>query len=281
MNRSLTPQEQTHAQFLWPNMNGGGVVVTDNATPRYNCLAWTLGITTSWIWPWGSANPTKSEFDDFYQTQGFIPSAFGPIAVFGISLLEMTHGAVSGPKHGARWESKCGTWLRIQHGLAEMEGGRTYGNVLGFYSPSDNGAIDVPSSVERDANMKTQKLSRTDAKFLKERVEKVEPALRERFDKTYRAWREVWNHPMIVVSSNPRDRTHTPAFLEMIALGPDILPLLMEKLTHADEFFALQAVDRLLKPEMIVHFEPDDPAALLGEQHRAFETVRRWIRRVA
>lgn len=161
-----------------------------------------------------------------------------------------------------------------------MEGG-SYGNVLGFYVRAETDMINSPTVVEGAASMKTQKLPRAHAKFLKERIKQVDPELRERFDKSYRAWREVWDHPMIVISSNPRDRTHTPLFLELIALGPDILPLLMEKLTRNDEFFALQAVDRLLKPDMIVHFEPSDPAALLGEQHRAFETVQRWIRRVA
>ena len=281
MNRSLTLQEEAQAQFLWPNIDVRAVVVTDNATHRYNCIAWTLGVTTSWIWPWSSPNPTKSEFDLFYQSQGFVPSAFGPIASFGLSLSKMTHAAVSGPRHGPRWESKCGVWLRIQHGLSELEGGGVYGNVLGFYSVPETNAIDEPAVVEGESFMKAQKLSKTDTKFLNIFVNEVDPSLRARFEKSYGDWRDVWTHPCIVLSSNPHDRTHTPAFLELIALGPDILPLLMEKLTHADEFFALQAVDRLLKPDMIVRFEPSDPAALLGEQHRAFETVKRWIRRVA
>lgn len=281
MNRPLTIQEQARALFLWPNIDVNAVVVTDDATPRYNCLAWTLGFTNRWIWPWATAHPTKVEFDAFYHSQGFSPATFGPIVVFGLSLNEMTHGAITGPEQDPRWESKCGTWLRIQHGLVEMEGGRSYGNVLGYYSSSELDTIDTPTIVEGGAFMKFQKLSRTHAKYLKDRVQKIDPELRERFDQSYRAWREVWEHPMIVVSSNPRDRTHTPAFLDLIALGPDIVPLLMERLTHADEFFALQAVDRLLKPEMIVRFQPTEPAALLGEQHRAFETVRRWIRRVA
>jgi hypothetical protein len=36
--------------------------------------------------------------------------------------------------------------------------------------------------------------------------------------------------------------------LELITLGPEILPLLMGKLTDPDEFFALVAVDRLARP---------------------------------
>jgi hypothetical protein len=142
-------------------MNVAAVIVTDNATARYNCLAWTLGISTSWIWPWPPGNVTKADFDTLYHNQGFVPSGSGSIAVFGINQNAMTHGSISGPGHGPRWESKCGAWLRIQHGLAEMEGGVLYGNVLGFYSK--HGSANAPKKVKA---MKTEKLSKSDVKFL-------------------------------------------------------------------------------------------------------------------
>src|SRR5260370_11090895 len=136
MPRPLTPQEQAHARAIWPRMNVAAVVVTGNATKQYNCLAWTLGSSASWLWPWGQRIVTKAEFDVLYATFGFFPAANGPVAVFGHNLNDMTHGSISGPGHGTRWESKCGQWLRIQHGLGEMQGGVLYGNVLGFYARS-------------------------------------------------------------------------------------------------------------------------------------------------
>jgi hypothetical protein len=129
--------------------------------------------------------------------------------------------------------------------------------------------------------MKTAKLSKADFRFLATRVQQVHPDLRDRFEKAYQAWKEAWNHPLIVISSNPATRTQTPAFLELVAMGPEIIPLLMDKLTAPDDFFALLAVDRLLRPEFVVSREPDDPAALLGEQGRALDTVKQWIRREA
>ena len=39
-----------------------------------------------------------------------------------------------------------------------------------------------------------------------------------------------------------------------------------------------KAVDRLIRPEFVVSRQPDDPAALLGEQGRAIEMVKQWIR---
>src|SRR5437868_3935975 len=108
--------------------------------------------------------------------------------------------------------------------------------------------------------MKTLKLSKADVQFVRRRVEETDPALRERFERAYQAWKTAIIHPLIANSSNPAARTQTPAFLELISLGPGILPLLMEKLIHTDEFFALQAVDRLRKPEFVVFREAGDPA---------------------
>jgi hypothetical protein len=113
--------------------------------------------------------------------------------------------------------------------------------------------------------------------FVKTRASQVDRQLKERFDKAYTAWKATWNHPLIVVSSSPAARAQSVEFLELISLGSDVLPLLMEKLTDPDEFFALVAVDRLIRPELQVTHEPDDEAVLLGEQGRAIETVQRWV----
>ena len=51
----------------------------------------------------------------------------------------------------------------------------------------------------------------------------------------------------------------------------------MEKLSDQDQFFALQAVERLARPEAIVEFDVEDERILEGEQARAIETVRRWL----
>lgn len=113
--------------------------------------------------------------------------------------------------------------------------------------------------------------------YVKARAAQVDRQLRERFDKAYTAWKATWIHPLIAVSSAPAARAQTVEFLDLISLGPGILPLLMEKLTDPDEFFALVAVDRLIRTELQVMHEVDDEAVLLGEQGRAIETVQRWV----
>jgi hypothetical protein len=271
--RSLTSQEQVSALRMWPNMNVAAVVVTDEPTRQYNCLAWSLRIRTTWIWPWGQRPVAKSEFDDLYAFFGFAPSSSGPIAAFGHDIDNMTHACVSGLGHGPRWESKCGAWVRLQHGLTEMEGGVLYGSVVGFYAESET--ADEPPRV---VTMKTQSLLKSDLKFIRERVQQIGPEMKEQFEAAYRAWKEACEHPFILASSNPYSRTQTPTFLELISLGPEIIPLLMEKLTRPEEFFALLAADRLIRPEFVVAHEPGDPAVILGEQGRAIETIKQWIK---
>ncbi len=126
--------------------------------------------------------------------------------------------------------------------------------------------------------MKTARLSKAERSFLERRVRLLSTELKNRFEAAYQAWKNTWNHPLIAASSNPAARTQTPEFLVLISLGSDIVPLLMEKLTDTDEFFALQAVDRLLRPEYVISKQIDDPSVLLGEQGRALETVRQWVR---
>jgi hypothetical protein len=281
--RALTGPEQTQARSYWPRMAVANVVVTDEPTERYNCLAWTLGITTSWIWPWGSRPATKAEFDALYRSYGFSPATAGPIAAFGLSQVAMQHGSISGPGHGPRWESKAGNWLRIQHGLAEMEGGTVYGDVRGFYSRSNLRAAE-PADARLSRMLSTQTMMTLTAEqgdLVRARAASVDRPIRDRFDAAYAEWRATWSHPLVIVSSAPIDRSQSLQFLELVALGPDIVPLLMEKLLDPTEFFALVAVDRLIPPTLVVVRELDDDVVLQGEQGRAIETVQRWIASVA
>lgn len=40
------------------------------ATGTYNCLAYALGITNQWVWPWGNSLPTSSQVDDYLALWG-------------------------------------------------------------------------------------------------------------------------------------------------------------------------------------------------------------------
>lgn len=274
MPRHLTDAEKEFALQNWPNMNVNNVLVTADATAIYNCLAWTLGITNSWVWPWrGGATVSKAQFDELYATYGYSPSGSGPVAVFGFNSSDMQHGSLFSQHYGS-YESKCGSWLRITHTLQGMEGG-AYGDLEGSYSATT--ALQKKTELMQLSFDSINRLSARELKILEDAVLNTDPALRASFEKAYREWRATWQHPLIMASSNPYDRTRSIQFLELVALGSGILPLLMNQLRNEEEFFALQAADRLLKPALSVIRPPDDELILMGEQGRALETVKRWI----
>src|SRR4051794_36839723 len=118
MSRSMTPAEKQRFKGYFPGLDVNRAVVTGEMSAVYNRISWTVGVTNRWLWP----GNTLVQFDTFYGGFGLHRAGNGPVAVWGRSALNMTHGCVSGPGHGPRWESKCGGDLRIQHALGELTG---------------------------------------------------------------------------------------------------------------------------------------------------------------
>jgi hypothetical protein len=279
--QKLSPNDRRIASLTWgyhgyfPNLNVAQAVVTDNASSAYNCIAWTVGITNRWIWPGGSL----AHFDTFYRGYGFVRLGNGPIAAWGTSTAGMTHGSVSGPGHGARWESKCGRDLRIQHGLNELVGG-LYGRVLAFYSKGRSLPAPFAAIAEDVMNEKLTKsyLSVSQKKLLQKEEADISAKVRTAFETAFSAWQETWFSGGLAVSSDPHTRAVGREFDALIALGPAILPLLIEKLADPENFFALQLYDAMQSDHnLLVQYEPDDERIVEGEQGRARRVVQAWF----
>jgi hypothetical protein len=241
----------------------------------YNCISWTVGVTNRWLWPGGSL----ANFDTFYHGFGFVRAGDGPVAVWGISASNMKHGSISGPGHGPRWESKCGPDLRIQHGLGELVGS-TYGRVLAFYRKSRTLTASNEPVMEQVMKEKTAKsyLSPAQRRLLNEERARVPAALRATFDKAFAAWKNTWFSGGLAVSSDPHTRAVGKEYDALLALGPAVLPLVVEALADPENFFALQLYDAMQPNErLIVQYGPDDERILEGEQGRAQRVVQAWF----
>ena len=192
----------------------------------------------------------------------------------------MTHGSVSGPAHGPRWESKCGAGLRVQHGLNELVGA-TYGQVLAFYSKRTLGNSKVEEMVGNSPYAKegqTMEIRQEQADLMKSVVETVSQDVVKEFEEKFSLWAETWDAPHTVHLSNPSFVRFSKEFAALVAMGTEILPLVVNKLTKEENFFALQLYDAL-QPDVrsIVSIDPEDAAILEGEQGRAARTVEQWI----
>jgi hypothetical protein len=250
-------------------------IVTDEAIPTYNCIAWTVGISNRWLWLGNSL----AHFDTFYRGYGFIRSGNGPVAVWGHSTSGMTHGSISGPGHGPRWESKCGGDLRIQHGLNELTGS-LYGRVLAFFSKGRTLSAPVAAIAEEVMKEKHAKsyLSSAQKQLLHKQQAELPAGVRTAFDTAFSACKDSWFRGGLAVSSDPHTRAVGKEFDALIALGPVILPLLIEKLADPENFLALQLYDALRSDEnLLVQYEPDDERIVEGEQGRARRVVQAWF----
>lgn len=280
MSRPMTPQEKQDYAALFPNLNVNNVVVTGEATPpalpKYNCIAWTLGITSRVIWP----GPTIQNFDATYATGGFFRSGNGPIAAWGISLTQMKHGSISGPGHGPRWESKLGTGgLRAQHGLGELVG-IYYGNVLAFYAPKAAARNSFQRLLKELQIVPRRKsyLSGPESKALREEIARIPIELRRKFEERFAAWQKTWDAPYLMIHSDPTVFRYSGEFAELAALGTDVLPLVVSKLANPNDFLALQLYDALQNDQSLrVDLAPGDEQVFYGEQGRAERVVKRWL----
>lgn len=273
MPRPMTLGEKQRFRAYFPSLNVDAAVVTGESTIAYNCIAWTVGVTNRWLWP----GPSIQQFDTFYRRLGFVRVSNGPIAVWGQSTSNMTHGSISGQGHGPRWESKCGHDLRIQHGLGELAGS-TYGRVLAFYGRGlALAAFSVMVSEETIKQM-TATVTTRERSAVKRLVSEVESETRQAFRAAFAAWKKTWFAGSLAISSDPHTRTVGKEFDALVALGPKILPLVVEALLDRDNFLALQLYDVLQSDQhLIVQYEPDDERILGGEQGRASEVVKHWL----
>ena len=278
MARKMTPAEKQRFKNYFPRLNVNRATVTGPTTHLYNCISWTLGITSRWIWP----GTNISDFDKLYHRHGFVRSSNGPIAAWGHNQSKMTHGCISGPNHGSRWESKCGSDLRIQHGLSELVGA-SYGNVLAFFSRKHR----TPSSdieeqirnIESMESLNQLQLEESAVKILGDAVENIDSEIRTQFEVRFEAWKGTWSATHTAHLSDPSFVRYSKEFSDLAALGEQIVPLLIDKLRNPNNFFALQLYDAI-QPEQvsIVRMDANDEGLVLGgEQGRARRTVQRWL----
>lgn len=90
-----------------------------SATSTYNCLAYALGVTSTWIWPWGSSDATLSEITKVLTDQGYNTRSPGPsyipprLVVYGSSNA-IGHIAKITNSNPQTTKSKWGPWELVE-----------------------------------------------------------------------------------------------------------------------------------------------------------------------
>ncbi len=287
-NRLPTTSEKATLQGWFPNLNVNNVIVTGAATTTYNCIAYSMGITSKWINPSYSLTAFQNQYKNAKSWYGAVNnysvlSAYNSNAVvdgWGNNTQDMTHG--SKIRSSTTWESKLGSYLRITHTRTGLEGG-VYGNILTSFNWSNtrnHGYSDleeIAQEVEVDIDKKT--LSISDINVIKERANTINSDTKQKFNILFNKWKEEWQtSPTMMLSSNTNDSKKIEQYKELRAMGGIIIPLVIEKLLVEDNFFALVLYDDLQEDgSLTIKYKGLDKDCFEGEQNRALRSIKLWI----
>ncbi len=82
-------------------------------TGTYNCLAYSIGITNQWVWPWGSSNPTSNQVNTYMSSKGY--------RTYGHYAKIISYGTTNSIGHFSKvisssaCQAKCGGLNLLQH----------------------------------------------------------------------------------------------------------------------------------------------------------------------
>jgi hypothetical protein len=121
-------------------------------------------------------------------------------------------------------------------------------------------------------------MSAAQRKALAEERERIPADLRAAYEGAFAAWKATWFSGGLAISSNPHTRAVGKEYDALIAMGPAIIPLVVESLADPENFLALQLYDAIQPNEqLLVQYEPEDERVLEGEQGRAQRVVQAWF----
>lgn len=269
--------------YGFPSLLPEDAIQSSPATSRYNCIAWSGGMTYGKIWPpvellgkpwWVDGDPLKS-FSNFY---GNVPSVRYSGAMtytrtgatssnsvvdlwYNESDGEYTHASVRKPgdnhPHGYDFESKPGTNMRTfhpRHSLRNSLPG-TYGNVNKYYRQTSGlkSAMILDESIARGfCVIENIEFSNSEKQLISKAIMGMPLNQHEELKTKYNKWKKTWEKPEISIHSNPFYYTKSDEYREFIEyckkLGKASWPFIFDRYEQGDIFIAI-ALDELTLAE--------------------------------
>lgn len=108
------------------------------------------------------------------------------------------------------------------------------------------------------------------------------PELQQQFDTLFNQWIENWEtNPETLLSSSTQDAKELEEYPQLLAMGKEILPLVVEQLLDEKNFVGLVLYDELQdNPDCKIVYDYIDPIWMEGEANRAKRTVKLWVKSV-
>ena len=273
--RPIESKEFNDLKKIFPNLKLQNTSVTGEATDKYNCIAWSLGFDDKWINPGSTKDILTRQYLSYGCSATGYSSASAVIDAWAYSTGKGTHGSKKYAGSASLYESKLGRSLRITHGRTDLES-TAYGSIFQSFTARvvfKANAMPAPKVVFHSG----------DGDKLKEAVNAVPEEIRSRFEERFATWKSNWFTDELVFSTDTKDRVKAEGYDELLSMGGDIIPLVIEKLNEEENFIALVLYEDLQKDKsLLIRYAEDEPLHILleGEQTRAKRAVKLWLNRV-
>ena len=147
-----------------------------------------------------------------------------------------------------------------------------------FYHRFGFDPIIVNAGADAMAKAKKSYLTAAQKKILRDLRKRIPPEVQSNYEAAFGAWKDSWFSGGLAFNSNPHFRAVGKEYDSLIALGPSIIPLLVESLAEPDNFLALQLYDAIQSNDhLVVNIGPNDERIVEGEQGRARRVVQTWF----
>lgn len=256
---------------VFPSLKQDDAIRTAPSTGQYNCISWSGGVTTDFIWPpsWASTYNCNGSaasitcFDNFYlnsparypgawtYSRSGATSSNNQVDLWKLDTY-FTHASVRKPgndhPHGYDWESKPGTLTRTLHPRYALTNDNTgYGSVSNYYkftgSYASRGASEGGFATDADAVnaglavFEDAKLSAAAQQKLNKLVTAVDGDKTNRFDQLYAAWKKTWTSIAMYSDPDMYCRNEEYKALETYCLSNyTLIYKIFERFTQGDHF---------------------------------------------
>lgn len=233
------------------NLKADDAIQSSPASKVYNCISWSVGITSDWSWPpsYGSeyydSNPLKA-FDNFYRAFGYTRDGAtknnAVIALWAVvdanGNRDYKHASVTkgdGNAHGYDWESKPGQLMRTFHPCDALRGDG-YGQIVEYYTHIDPSMRKSLAEQIADGSVIIEYVDFTNGELsiIRNHINSINAQIVAQFNSLYDSWNAVVeNSPF----SNPNQIAQCESYKQIhdfCVSNSECLYILYEKLGEKD-----------------------------------------------
>lgn len=200
------------------NMGPHDCIQSSGISSKYNCIAWTAGITSHKEWPLYKTSPYRAEsdlesFDNLYNSVGYtregatVDNSMIDLYVGGndndeyFTHASIRNGADQNP-HGYDWESKLGDWERVFHPRYGLTGGPYrgtdslgYGRVKYHYiRKSDSPMKSLAEKIaDGSASIEYPEFTTEEESFIQDKLNTINSDVLQKFDELYDEWSRIYS----------------------------------------------------------------------------------------